>query len=226
MWSTWATVRRQYAGLCCSQSVGLIYRLFRLCVPPAASYACEIWGLRKASASMKKSRQAIVVGHANVLRAITGLRKNTPHPILFAQVPEGPIQDQWLVRSAISGILFALCLTLPSFMPFGNRPLENTRILLLGGSWICLLTCRRWAALYPSLVHRILSAFPCCYSAWSSLVGIVTRLSCMLASSPVFSLPGEFYCAPICIGFQALLGVWRSSLLWISLFQLRLSSPF
>ena len=66
--------------------------------------------MRKASASMKKSRQAIVIGHANILRAITGLRKNTPHPILFAQVPEGAIQDQWLVRSA--NLWNSLC-TLP-----------------------------------------------------------------------------------------------------------------
>ena len=56
----------------------------------------------------------------------------------------------------ISGTLFVLCLTPPFFMPFGSRLLENTRILLLGGSWICSLACRRWAALCPLLVHRIL----------------------------------------------------------------------
>ena len=167
--------------------------------------------------------QAIVIGHANILRAITALRKNSTHPILSAQIPEDPIQDQRFVHSA--NIWNFLC-TLPDTYLFYALWQSTVREYqnFSGGSWICpaggglsSASCK----FTGSYLHFLIA-----YCAWSSLLVLVTHLFCMLASPPVVSLPGEFYCAPVCIGFKALLGVWRSSLLWTFLFQLMLSSPF
>ena len=43
MTAAWAVLSRQYAGMRCAVSVSLVLQLYKTCVPPVASYGCEIW---------------------------------------------------------------------------------------------------------------------------------------------------------------------------------------
>ena len=129
MWRNWAVLHRLYQNLRCSTSVGLYRRLYRACVPPAASYGCEIWGLRGKTAKMRKSKAAIEQGHVNVLRQISGLRKSTPHCIVFHETEEKPLHHYWLLRtvkfwnnllqlapdSIFRGVLLSLVLSAETF---------------------------------------------------------------------------------------------------------------
>lgn len=99
MWTSWTGLKRRVAGLHCSTSVGLLLRLYNICVPPAADYGCEIWGHRKMGSALGKVRRAIQQGHVTILRAISGLRHSTPHPIVFSETQTHPSRQQWLSRS-------------------------------------------------------------------------------------------------------------------------------
>ena len=74
-------------------SVGLIHQLYEACVPPAASYGCEIWGLRKMPPGLAAKRRALSQGHLNILRQITHLRKSTPPYIVFSECDAQPLED-------------------------------------------------------------------------------------------------------------------------------------
>ena len=54
MTAAWAVLRRQYAGMRCSVSVSLMLGLYKACVPPVASYGCEIWSQLAMPQPMKK----------------------------------------------------------------------------------------------------------------------------------------------------------------------------
>jgi hypothetical protein len=79
MWGAWAALQSQYAGLHCGVSLSLLFRVHQACVPPVASYGCELWGLRVMPSRLTAARDRLATGHVNMLRQILGLRKSTPH---------------------------------------------------------------------------------------------------------------------------------------------------
>jgi hypothetical protein len=99
MYGAWATLQRQYAGLNCGVSLGLLMRVYHACIPPVASYGCELWGLRTMPRRLAKARHNLAVGHVNILRQITGLRKSTPHGIVFLESGGTPLYHSWLLRT-------------------------------------------------------------------------------------------------------------------------------
>ncbi len=99
MWRAWAVLQRQYAGLNCGVSLSLLYRVHQACIPPVASYGCELWGLRTMPPRQAAARQKLAVGHVNMLRQITGLRKSTPHEMVFLESGGAPLQHSWLLRA-------------------------------------------------------------------------------------------------------------------------------
>jgi hypothetical protein len=79
--------------------VHLLLRLYQVCVPPAGSYGCEVWGIRRLSGAAQKARQRLASVHLQILRQISGIRTDVPTAILFRELQEKPLQDLWLLRS-------------------------------------------------------------------------------------------------------------------------------
>ena len=100
MSAAWALLKRQYGRLQCLSSVGLLFRLYIVCVPSTASYACEIWGSSRFPASAAAVWQQLSQSHLRMLREISGVRKCTPIPILLAEFGLKSLPDRWLLRAA------------------------------------------------------------------------------------------------------------------------------
>ncbi len=98
MCAAWALLRRQYAALRCAASVALLLRLYQACVPPVASYACEVWGLRCLPSALKAARASLDTSHVAVLRSIAGLRRTTPVAVVFSEVGASSLSHLWWVR--------------------------------------------------------------------------------------------------------------------------------
>jgi hypothetical protein len=99
MWGAWAALQRQYAGLDCGVSLGMLARVHEACIPPVASYGCELWGLRAMPTALAKARKKLSTGHVNMLRFIVGLRKSTPHSLVYLESLGAALSDSWLFRT-------------------------------------------------------------------------------------------------------------------------------
>ena len=99
MWGAWSLLQQRYKNLRCVSCVHLLLRLYQICVPPAGSYGCEVWGFRRLSGAAQKARQRLASVHLQILRQISGIRTDVPTAILFRELQEKPLQDLWLLRS-------------------------------------------------------------------------------------------------------------------------------
>ena len=98
MCAAWALLRRQYAGLHCATSMALLLKLYRACVPPVASYACELWGVRRMPQALRAARDSLNATHLSVLRSISGLRHSTPTAVVFSEMQDTPLLHSWWLR--------------------------------------------------------------------------------------------------------------------------------
>jgi len=75
--------------------------VYAACVPPVASYGCELWGLRTVPrhGALGLAREKLSSGHITILRQILGLRKNTPLHIVLLEANSVPLYHSWLVRT-------------------------------------------------------------------------------------------------------------------------------
>ena len=80
--------------------VGLLFRVHMICVPPTASYDCEMWGRYKLTAAIAASRQALAKSHLHILRQISGDKSKTAVSVLLAKIDLMCLPDQWLLRAA------------------------------------------------------------------------------------------------------------------------------
>ena len=99
MKADWAVLQRQYAGLRSPVLDHLVLQLYKACVPPVASYVCEVWGQLPMSAENHKCRQALTTQNEQNLRAITGLRSSSSRSILLTELSELPTTSSWLLRT-------------------------------------------------------------------------------------------------------------------------------
>lgn len=99
MWAAWSQLRRQYANLRCAMSISLLLRVYEVCVPPVASYACELWGQSRLSAPLRRQRSQLEQSHAQILRMILGLRASVPAPMVFSEVGSAPLSHAWWLRA-------------------------------------------------------------------------------------------------------------------------------
>ena len=100
MFAAWALLKRQYGRLQCLSSVGLMFRVYEACVPPAAAYACEIWAFQRFSRAFSTSKLDLATSHLQLLKEITGVRGSTSTDILLAELGLKSPQHVWLLRAA------------------------------------------------------------------------------------------------------------------------------
>ena len=93
-------LQRQYGRLQCLSSVGLLFRIYMVCVPPTASHGCELWGHCKLQTATAASREALAKSHLHILRHISGVRSSIAVSILLAEFGLMCLPDQWLLRAA------------------------------------------------------------------------------------------------------------------------------
>ena len=93
----------------CLSSVGLLFRLYMVCVPATASYGCEIWGPYMLQASAAAARQQLSQTHLHMLKEISGARQRTPISVLLTEFGLKSLPDLSGCRvQQASGILWLL----------------------------------------------------------------------------------------------------------------------
>lgn len=98
-WAAWALLQRQYGQLKCATSVALLLHLYDVCVPPTASYGCEVWGVRRLGGDLQKARAQLESAHVKMLRQIAGVRTSAPTAILFKELEMRPLVHVWWQRT-------------------------------------------------------------------------------------------------------------------------------
>ena len=96
----WALLQRQYGRLQCPTSMGLLFRVYMICVPPTASYSCEVLGHYNLKAATAASCEALAKSHLHILRHISGVRSKSAVSILLAEFGLMCLPAQWLLRAA------------------------------------------------------------------------------------------------------------------------------
>ena len=99
MWAAWALLKRQYGRLQCLSSMGLLFRLYKACVPPTGSYGCEVWSPYQLSGEAAAARRALDKIHLQILRELSGVRGTVSIPILLRELDISPLQDTWWIRT-------------------------------------------------------------------------------------------------------------------------------
>ena len=99
MTAAWALLRRQYGKLSCASSVGLLLRLYDVCVPPTASYGCEVWGCYTFPAASAALRASLAQQHLQTLKHILGVRSTVNTHTLWQEVPVKRLEVVWLQRT-------------------------------------------------------------------------------------------------------------------------------
>ena len=96
MLGAWAQPRRHYGPLQCSLSVGLLLQLYEACVPPTASYGCEVWGLhRLAPGASRLGRAALATSHLKVLKEIARVPTSVHTNMLLHELGQRPLEHLW-----------------------------------------------------------------------------------------------------------------------------------
>ena len=84
MVAAWALLRRQYGRLSCASSVGLLLRLYAVCVPPTASYGCEVWCCYTFPTASSALRASLAQQHLQTLKHILGVRSTVNTHVFMA----------------------------------------------------------------------------------------------------------------------------------------------
>lgn len=90
MFAAWALLKRQYGRLQFLASVGLIFTVYKACVPPAVAYGCEIWGFQLCPKQYSMMRLDLVTSHLHLLKEISGVRSSSSRDILLAELTLNP----------------------------------------------------------------------------------------------------------------------------------------
>ena len=99
MWVAWSQLNRQYANQCCAMSCSLLLRAYHACVPPVATYACELWGVRNLPTPLRKQRSQLERSHVQILRRIACVRATVPAPNILTRTGSQPLLHTWWLRT-------------------------------------------------------------------------------------------------------------------------------
>ena len=73
--------------------------MYDACVPPTASYGCEVWGCYTFPATCAALRASLSQQHLQTLKHILGVRSTVNTHILWQEVPVKRLEVVWLQRT-------------------------------------------------------------------------------------------------------------------------------
>ena len=79
--------------------IGLLLRVYDACVPPTASYGCEVWGCYSFLAASSVLRAPLAQQHLQTLKHILGVRLTVNTHVLWQEVPVKRLEVVWLQRT-------------------------------------------------------------------------------------------------------------------------------
>ena len=105
-----ALINQQCGGIRCEESLDLLISVFEACVPPTASYGCEVWSVfagGQGSLIRTPERRKLSKLHLTQVKQLLGVRKTTPTSVLWQETHIKPLEDTWLLRAV--GFYNLLC---------------------------------------------------------------------------------------------------------------------
>ena len=170
-------MRQQILNLGVTPSPGMQLRVFHACVPPVASYACELWSTIELPRAATTAKRQVETAYVTALRRILALSPSVSTPIVLEESSSRPLHHIWLQRTAK---FYNNVLAMPEHS-------LCRRILLLHISDASQLGARNWFQSFMSA----LSAVQYTYSYSPGRVPIVDehtlRLKLSLQQQSVFS---------------------------------------
>jgi len=94
--ASWARLQRQFAELGDGLSLALMRQLFMQAVPPAGSYACEVWGVRRLRGPVKTARARLESAHLQLWRRLLQLPPSVHHAIVLRELRVLSPSHVWL----------------------------------------------------------------------------------------------------------------------------------
>lgn len=95
---SWAVLRRQFSNLTCGMTLALQLHLFTQAVPQAASWGCEVWGLRHMVGQAREARQALAKKYLQYLRRLVQVRSSVAEAIVLRELGVRPLEELWWQR--------------------------------------------------------------------------------------------------------------------------------
>lgn len=95
MWAAWALLQKQFRQLQCAASIGLLFRLYKTCVPPTALYGAGVWGPYRLPPPVGQCRAALMRSHLQMLKQIAGVRSTVSTDILLREFNVRSLGDEW-----------------------------------------------------------------------------------------------------------------------------------
>jgi len=84
--ASWARLQLQFAELGDGLSLALMRQLFMQAVPPAGSYACEVWGIRRLCGREKQDRDHLQRAHVKLWRRLLQLPDSVASAIVLREL--------------------------------------------------------------------------------------------------------------------------------------------
>ena len=94
-----AILSQQVLRLGATPHPGMQLRAFYACVPPVASYACELWSARALPRAATKAKRQMEAAYVTALRRILTLPPSVTPAIVLAESSSRPISHTWLQRT-------------------------------------------------------------------------------------------------------------------------------
>ena len=95
-----ALLRQQILNLGVTPSPGMQLRVFHACVPPVASYACELWSTIELPRAASTAKRQVETAYVTALRRILALSPSVSTPIVLEESSSRPLHHIWLQRTA------------------------------------------------------------------------------------------------------------------------------
>ena len=95
MWAAWALLQKQFRQLKCAASIGLLFRLYKTCVPPTALYGAGVWGPYRLPPPLGQCCATLMRSHLQMLRQIAGVRSTISTDILLREFDVRSLDCEW-----------------------------------------------------------------------------------------------------------------------------------